>query len=432
MSTDPDPNEAHDPYVERRDDQLYVRGSEVRLERLILAWYREEKPEVIQAEFPSLGLAAIYGAVAYYLSRRDEMDPLIAEYQQQHPDEGAPGRLLGYQVQRVETNSRFHDDSAIFDRFTERARKTVELAHEEAQRLNHNYIGTEHLLLGLVREGDGVAAKVLRDMGVDLPRVRNAVGFIVGRGDRIVVGKIGLTPRSKKVIELAHDEGLRMGHHYVGTEHLLLGLVREGEGIAAGVLQSLGVNLEQLRIVTVTVVGGQSTTSRRLAGATTTPGATSRQGMVTDAFVKFNVRARKTLSLAQEEAQRFNHNYIGTEHLLLGLVRNSDSTAAKVLRRMDVELDAARAAVERIIGRGDLIVLGDIGLTPRAKKVIELAVDESRRRGAGYVGTEHLLLGAIREGEGIAAGVLQSLGVTHDRAEAATTEVLREQGTAEE
>ena len=109
---------------------------------------------------------------------------------------------------------------AQFDKFTERARKVLQLAQEEAQRFNHNYIGTEHLLLGLVREGDGVAARVLNNMGVQLPKVRSAVEFIIGRGEGAVIGDIGLTPRAKKVLELAVDEGRRLNHHYIGTEHL--------------------------------------------------------------------------------------------------------------------------------------------------------------------------------------------------------------------
>ncbi len=132
------------------------------------------------------------------------------------------------------------NDRNRFDRFTERAKKVLGLAQEEAQRFQHNYIGTEHLLLGLIREGEGVAAKVLSNLGVELNQVREAVEAMIGRGDRIVLGEIGLTPRAKKVIELAVDEAHRLNHHYIGTEHLLLGLVREGEGIAAQVLQSLG------------------------------------------------------------------------------------------------------------------------------------------------------------------------------------------------
>lgn len=134
-----------------------------------------------------------------------------------------------------------------FDRFTERARKVLTLAQEEANRFQHNYIGTEHLLVGLMNEGDGVAARVLRRMGVNPYEVRRDIEAIIGRGDRIVPGNIGLTPRAKKVIGLAVEEARRLNHHYVGTEHLLLGLIREGEGIAAGVLENFGVKLDRVR-----------------------------------------------------------------------------------------------------------------------------------------------------------------------------------------
>ncbi len=134
-----------------------------------------------------------------------------------------------------------------FEKFSERARRVLSLAQEEAQRFNHNYIGTEHILLGLVRETEGVAARVLSSLGVDLTKVRSAVEFIIGRGEKPAQGEIGLTPRAKKVVELAVDEARRMNHTYIGTEHLLIGLLREGEGVAAGVLESLGVTLEKVR-----------------------------------------------------------------------------------------------------------------------------------------------------------------------------------------
>jgi len=145
-------------------------------------------------------------------------------------------------------------DRDRFDKFTERARKVLRLAQEEAQRLQHNYIGTEHLLLGLIREGDGVAAKVLSNLGVDLDKVRSSVESILGRGNRVVTGEIGLTPRAKKVIELAVDEARHLHHNYIGTEHLLLGLVREGHGIGAGVLENLGVSLDRVRAQTMQVL----------------------------------------------------------------------------------------------------------------------------------------------------------------------------------
>jgi hypothetical protein len=149
-----------------------------------------------------------------------------------------------------------------FNRFTDRARKVLTMAQDEAQRFDHNYIGTEHILLGLLRAEDGVAATVLTGMGVELRKARTAVMFIIGRGDRPVVGEVGLTPRAKRVIELAIDEARRLGHDYIGTEHLLLGLVREGEGIAAGVLESFGINLDAVRHEVIRVVSHGSPAGR--------------------------------------------------------------------------------------------------------------------------------------------------------------------------
>ena len=162
-----------------------------------------------------------------------------------------------------------------FEKFSERARRVLSLAQEEAQRFNHNYIGTEHILLGLVRETEGVAARVLLNLNVELVKVRSAVEFIIGRGERPTPGEIGLTPRAKKVIELAVDEARRLNHHYIGTEHLLIGLMREGEGVAAGVLESLGVGLEKVREETNSIIqkqsSGQSSGSRSSTRTSRTP-----------------------------------------------------------------------------------------------------------------------------------------------------------------
>ena len=141
-----------------------------------------------------------------------------------------------------------------FDKFTDRARRVLTLAQDEAQRFSHSYIGTEHLLLGLVREGDGVAGQVLANMGVELVKVRTAIEFLVGRGVRPVVGEVGLTPDGKRVIELAIDEARGLGHRYIGTEHLLLGLIRVDEGIAAEVLKSVGLSLERTRVEVIRVI----------------------------------------------------------------------------------------------------------------------------------------------------------------------------------
>src|SRR5437667_9026962 len=155
-----------------------------------------------------------------------------------------------------------------FDRFNDRAKRGLALAEDEAIRFNHNYIGTEHLLLGLVREGEGVAARVLDSLGVELSKVRTAVEFIIGRGDSTTSpSEITLSPRTKKVIELAIDEARKLGHSHVGTEHLLLGLVREGEGIASGVLESLGVSLEKVRHQVIATLGQQHPQATETAAA---------------------------------------------------------------------------------------------------------------------------------------------------------------------
>ncbi len=210
-----------------------------------------------------------------------------------------------------------------FEKFSERARKVLTLAQEEAQRFNHNYIGTEHILLGLVREGEGVAAKVLANLGVELPKVRSAVEFIIGRGERTSSGEIGLTPRAKKVIELAVDEARRLNHHYIGTEHILLGLVKEEEGVAARVLINMGVSLPKMRSAVEYVIG---------------PGE-----KVTTAGTGLTTRAKRVIELAIDEARQMGHNYIGTEHLLLGLLREADGVAAGVLDSFSVTLEKARA-----------------------------------------------------------------------------------------
>ena len=144
----------------------------------------------------------------------------------------------------------------MFGRFTERAQKVLVLAQEEARRFHHTFVGTEHILLGLVREGEGIAAKVLLSLGVELDSVRSEIEKLIGKGDqRSVPQGVNYTPRAKKVIELAIEEGQNLGHNYVGTEHLLLGLIREGEGIAAQVLTNLGVDLVRGRKSVLSLLG---------------------------------------------------------------------------------------------------------------------------------------------------------------------------------
>ena len=146
----------------------------------------------------------------------------------------------------------------MFERFTDRARRVVVLAQEEARLLNHNYIGTEHILLGLIHEGEGVAAKALESLGISLEAVRNQVEEIIGQGGSSPSGHIPFTPRAKKVLELSLREALQLGHNYIGTEHILLGLIREGEGVAAQVLVKLGADLSRVRQQVIQLLSGYS------------------------------------------------------------------------------------------------------------------------------------------------------------------------------
>jgi ATP-dependent Clp protease ATP-binding subunit ClpC len=135
----------------------------------------------------------------------------------------------------------------MFERFTDRARRVVVLAQEEARMLNHNYIGTEHILLGLIHEGEGVAAKALESLGISLDAVRQQVEEIIGQGQQAPSGHIPFTPRAKKVLELSLREARRLGHNYIGTEHILLGLIHEGDGVGAQVLRGFGVDFNRAR-----------------------------------------------------------------------------------------------------------------------------------------------------------------------------------------
>jgi ATP-dependent Clp protease ATP-binding subunit ClpC len=160
----------------------------------------------------------------------------------------------------------------MFERFTDRARRVVVLAQEEARMLNHNYIGTEHILLGLIHEGEGVAAKALESLGISLEAVRQQVEDIIGQGQSAPTGHIPFTPRAKKVLELSLREALQLGHNYIGTEHILLGLIREGEGVAAQVLQKLGADLNRVRQQVIQLLSGYT------GGKEAAPGEASPQG----------------------------------------------------------------------------------------------------------------------------------------------------------
>ena len=279
----------------------------------------------------------------------------------------------------------------MFERFTDRARKVMALANQEAQRLNHEYIGTEHVLLGLLKEGSGVGANVLKNLGVYLKTVRCDVEKLVKPGPEPTgQGKLPQTPRAKRVIEYAISEAKGLNHNYVGTEHLLLGLLDEVDGVAAQVLMNCGLTLEGVREEVINLLG---------AGAPTQVNQ--------DMFERFTDRAREVMALANQEAQRLNHEYIGTEHILLGLLREGRAIGANVLMNLSANLKTVRREVEKLVLRGpEPTGLGKLPWTPRATRVIGYAISEARGLDHNYVGTEHLLLGLLKEPDGVAAQTL--------------------------
>ncbi len=184
----------------------------------------------------------------------------------------------------------------MFERFTDRARRVVVLAQEEARMLNHNYIGTEHILLGLIHEGEGVAAKALESMNISLEAVRQQVEEIIGQGQAAPTGHIPFTPRAKKVLELSLREALQLGHNYIGTEHILLGLIREGEGVAAQVLQKLGADLNRVRQTVIQLLSGYTG-----GKGETTPGGAPGEGQGGQGSMVLDQFGRNLTQLARDQ-----------------------------------------------------------------------------------------------------------------------------------
>jgi hypothetical protein len=221
----------------------------------------------------------------------------------------------------------------MFERFTDRARRTVVLAQEEARLLNHDYIGTEHLLLGLIHAGQGVAAKALESLNVSLRAARSEVEAIIGQGQAGPTGHIPFTPRAKKVLELSLREALRLGHNYIGTEHVLLGLIREGEGVGAQVLTKLGATLEKAREEVVGLLRGfgpdhpeKGTWSEQPAG------------------MHLSRRSNAVIVLADEIAEKRGRTSIEPEDLLRALLAlgMGDPKIRGMLTELGVDLDEPR------------------------------------------------------------------------------------------
>jgi ATP-dependent Clp protease ATP-binding subunit ClpC len=215
----------------------------------------------------------------------------------------------------------------MFERFSDRARRVVVLSQEEARLLNHNYIGTEHILLGLVHEDEGVAARALRSLGISLEAVRRQVEEIIGQGGSSPSGHIPFTPRAKKVLELSLREALQLGHNYIGTEHILLGLVREGEGVACQALVKLGANLPTVRARVLQLVADG-----------TVEGAAGRTPSLSPDL-------EAVLDEARRAAQASGEAQVMPIHLFLAAVEHPDGAAGRMLQVVGVDPEELRRQV---------------------------------------------------------------------------------------
>ena len=233
----------------------------------------------------------------------------------------------------------------MFERFTSRARHVVVLAQEEARQLQHNYIGTEHILLGLLGEPDGLACRALERFGMSLDGARDEVKAIVGTGKSTPTGHIPFTPRAKKTLELALREALQLQCNYIGTEHVLLGVMREGDGVGAQILKQHAADLATVRATVLELLSTMPTEVRRIRWARRplpTPGASEPGGPGKSTELQTTPAADRSLS---EAARLAGSRPVGSHHLLLAALGDPDTAAARALAALGVDLDNAREAL---------------------------------------------------------------------------------------
>jgi ATP-dependent Clp protease ATP-binding subunit ClpA len=269
------------------------------------------------------------------------------------------------------------------------------LAQEEAIRFNHTHIGTEHILLGLAQVDEGVAAQALASMGASVGAIRGHVMALKGTGNQAALEHIPFSSRARMVLELAFRVSLELGHKYIGTEHILLGLIREGSGVAIRTLTNMGIDLDNLRRLVLDIISGDPEAEHAPLELDTE-------------------QSRRALALAREEAARFNHTHIGTEHILLGLIREGEGIAARVLRSAGVSIEAARGQVVVLAGVGQQASPEQIPLSAQADKALKSALRKAFELGYNRMDTEHILLALIREGDDGAIQTLANMGIDPD------------------
>jgi len=299
--------------------------------------------------------------------------------------------------------------------FTPRAQQALALARKEADRFNHNFVGTEHVLLGLLTLGQGTAVTVLLKLGLNLENVRAEIEKHVGTGpDQKMIGNIPYTPRVKKVLALGIKEAKALHHTFVGTEHILLGLLREGDGVAARVLKNLNVDIEKTRSEILKELdpnhpGSTADTVARAQRFTAPEPEIDRSELPRD---RFTPRVRRAFTLAREEADKLNQPLVETEHVLLGLIRMGQGVAASLLIRIGVNVDAVAARLDRPQPpKPAPSTTEPPHFSALVKELLTFADEEARALEHTYIGTEHILLGLLRQPHSGAGRIFDELYV---------------------
>jgi hypothetical protein len=327
-----------------------------------------------------------------------------------HSPTSLPANTPPSSIPKVGRNEPRESNDAMHN-FTPRAQQTLALARKEADRLRHNFVGTEHVLLGLLHLGQGTAVTALTNMGLNLENVRAEIEKQVGTGpDQKMIGNIPYTPRVKKVLALAAKEAKALDHTYVGTEHILLGLLREGDGVAARVLKNLNVDIEKTR-AQILEEPNPNETGAALDIPTESAAYTPRDRSELPRD-RFTPRVRRTFTLALEEAERRNQPLVETEHVLLGLIRMGQGVAASVLIKIGVNAETVAARLEPSGPAKPTTSLAEPPhFSPLVKEVLAFAAEEAKELDHTYIGTEHILLGLLRRPNSDAGRILKALYV---------------------
>jgi signal peptidase I len=302
----------------------------------------------------------------------------------------------------------------MFERFTEAGIKTIMLAQEEARRLGHNFVGTEMILMGLVGEGQGIAARSLQSAGVSLKASRIEVEKIIGRGSGFVSTEIPFTPRSKRTLEMSWDEARRLGHNYIGTEHLLLGLIREGDGVGIRVLANLQVDTIKLRnhvIASIPGLKGYIAPEEAMPPEPKVPNDTAE--LNADVSVWYTQEAILTIQRAWGIAETIGNKSITNDHLLLALLRDND-TIFSALQATGLDLGKLRQEVFKVLQPEDGCQAKSIPFSPEAQKSLEYAWLQAVELDLGRVTKECLFLGLLRQEDSLFIQVLKNLGIEPD------------------